>query len=352
MSWRDRDYNRAGASGMGLFDSPWSILGWSLPLGTWRGIRVRLHFWLILAIIFDLAAALRTGNWIASFSLAVLTILVVLLHEFGHRITAQWVGGRHDDFLLWPAGGLVPPLSPPRPWPTFVTNVGGIAINLLICLGGRELLWWNWHRLPPTPWNPLFVFSGTPFWSFTHGPVFTLLLMMYLLSLSLVLINLLPFYWFDGGPLLQSILWRWTGLYQAINITCIVGMVIAAPMTVFALYEGSILAVVFWALLFFAAWMKRRELQAQGPDGYEAGLTWSAGLRDLPTPKRRKLARRWFRWTAVDEHREVRDQQQIDAILAKVHEHGLHSLTWFEKRALRRATARQRQRDRLDRVSR
>ena len=352
MSWRDRDYNRGGGSAMGLFDSPWSILGWSLPLGTWLGIRVRLHFWLILAIIFDLAAALRTGNWTASFCLAGLTVLVVLLHEVGHHIMAQWVGGRHDDFLLWPAGGLVPPLCAPRPWPTFVANVGGIAMNLLICATARELLWLNWGYAPPTPLNPLLLFTVTPFWDPTHGPAFTLLLMTYLLSVSLVLINLLPFYWFDGGPLLQSVLWRWTGAYRAINITCIVGMIIAAPMAVFSVYAGSILAVIFWALLFFAALSKRRELQAQGPDGYDVGLTLSAGLRDLPTPKRRKLARRWFRWTAIDERREVRDQQQIDAILAKVHEHGLHSLTWFEKRALRRATDRQRQRDKLDRVER
>jgi hypothetical protein len=39
------------------------------------------------------------------------------------------------------------------------------------------------------------------------------------------------------------------------------------------------------------------------------------------------------------------EQQQIDAILAKVSAKGMNSLTWLEKRTLRRATERQRQRD-------
>ena len=39
---------------------------------------------------------------------------------------------------------------------------------------------------------------------------------------------------------------------------------------------------------------------------------------------------------------ERRTQEKIDAILAKVHAKGMNSLTWFERRALRLATERQR----------
>jgi membrane associated rhomboid family serine protease len=42
---------------------------------------------------------------------------------------------------------------------------------------------------------------------------------------------------------------------------------------------------------------------------------------------------------------EQREQADIDAILAKVSAHGMQSLTWFEKRALRKATENQRARD-------
>jgi len=40
-----------------------------------------------------------------------------------------------------------------------------------------------------------------------------------------------------------------------------------------------------------------------------------------------------------------REQAHIDAILAKVSAHGMQSLTWLEKRALKKATEHQRQRD-------
>lgn len=43
--------------------------------------------------------------------------------------------------------------------------------------------------------------------------------------------------------------------------------------------------------------------------------------------------------------RDQQEQDLVDRILQKVHDHGMHSLTWAERRALRKATERQRQRD-------
>ena len=42
---------------------------------------------------------------------------------------------------------------------------------------------------------------------------------------------------------------------------------------------------------------------------------------------------------------EQAEQARIDAILDKVSAHGMQSLTWWEKRTLRKATERQRHRD-------
>ncbi len=62
--------------------------------------------------------------------------------------------------------------------------------------------------------------------------------------------------------------------------------------------------------------------------------------------------RRWFikyeAWQAAREFDfEQREQQEIDRILAKVHDKGMHSLTTAERRTLARATERQRKRDAL-----
>ena len=40
----------------------------------------------------------------------------------------------------------------------------------------------------------------------------------------------------------------------------------------------------------------------------------------------------------------MEERERIDRILAKVSAHGMHSLTWFERRALKKATEHQRQR--------
>ena len=61
----------------------------------------------------------------------------------------------------------------------------------------------------------------------------------------------------------------------------------------------------------------------------------------------------WHRVSERVKHKRRRDdfaaekheQEQIDRILQKVHDRGMNSLTWMEKRTLRRATERQRQAD-------
>jgi membrane associated rhomboid family serine protease len=62
----------------------------------------------------------------------------------------------------------------------------------------------------------------------------------------------------------------------------------------------------------------------------------------------------WYRLQARTKHRrllrvamsEREEQEMVDRILQKVHENGMNSLNWRERRALKKATIRQRERDR------
>ena len=58
----------------------------------------------------------------------------VLLHEFGHCFGARIMGGRGEEILMWPLGGLAFADPPRRPWPQLVTTVGGPLVNVVICL--------------------------------------------------------------------------------------------------------------------------------------------------------------------------------------------------------------------------
>ena len=59
MGWRDRDYNRGREAMFGFLGNPGSILGLTVPFGTWPGLAIRLHFWLLLFFLFRIIDLLQ-----------------------------------------------------------------------------------------------------------------------------------------------------------------------------------------------------------------------------------------------------------------------------------------------------
>jgi hypothetical protein len=350
MGWQDRNYN-TGNSGPGAnyLGNPLALLGFSVPFGTWFGARVRLHFWLLLSFLFTYIESL-TNPAIATIWCA-LTLIALIAHEFGHRICARFVHGSHDEFMLWPAGGMIPPNAPPFPGAYFFAHVGGILANLLLAILSAAAIYLITYNPARIPWNPLAFLFGPPNVHLTPAiAVLELLFMFTTINLGIILINLLPYYWFDGGPLLQAILWPFLKLHNAVNVTCIVGMILAVPMFAFALLRLDLIMMIIWALLFASSYTKRQQLKTVGTQEFEEAIAWSANYSDSDHHRpHKKTSRRWIKAAKKRAAAEQHEQAQIDAILAKVKEKGLHSLSWWEKRALKKATERQRQRDLAER---
>jgi hypothetical protein len=78
---------------------------------------------------------------------------------------------------------------------------------------------------------------------------------------------------------------------------------------------------------------------------YEDHAVSANAFRPVEAPRRRKLSRWSIKRAQKRAAEEQAEQGRIDAILDKVSAHGMQSLTWWEKRTLRKATERQRQRD-------
>jgi Zn-dependent protease len=319
-------------------------------------LHIRLTFWFLLyCVLYSAIGDLQERAPLYYIPLDIgATLLALLFHEMGHAIFARAVGGNHWEWVIWPLGGMVAPTAPRRPWPTFVANIGGIVFSLLLAALALTCVWLvdrtalHFFRVMSLP-----AFAILPNYHMDAGILILLRVCdtMAMTSIVVTLFNFFPCYWFDGGYIWQSILWPFLGLYRAIMITCMAGMVLAVPLFFMSMYSLSFLGMVMWALVFSACFTKRRELKAAGPGIVPGEDDDSYNYMDTSTDRPKRRGKKgWFKAAAKKAARERAEQAQIDAILAKVHDKGLHSLSWFEKRALKKATERQRQRDLAERL--
>jgi hypothetical protein len=242
---------------------------------------------------------------------------------------------------MTPLGGLAMAGAPRRPLPTFITVAAGPAVNVIICLICGTILWFSQGWLPwdPTALKPIGPFSGwvsVVRWSYW----------IYQTSYMLLVFNLMPIYPLDGGQMLQTILWPKFGYYKSMNFSCITGMIGAVVMFAIGLATGLNLFLLLIAISGFSYCLQmRRALLAAGPEEYADSTDYSAAYETFsPKPKRRPS--RWAARRAMKVARADRqERQRIDEILAKVSSQGMQSLTWLERRALKKATEHQRQRD-------
>jgi Zn-dependent protease len=275
-----------------------------------------------------------------------MTILfgIVLLHEFGHCFAARWTGGSAEEILLTPLGGLAMTMSRNNWWSRFVTVAGGPLVNVLLCvicglgifaLSGDILL---------TPWS---IVENVPREGWFQ--VYNYLFWIFVVSYILLLFNLLPIFPLDGGQLVQSILWKYIGYYKSMMLMVNIGLGGAVLLAMFGIatigtMSGGLWLTIIAVFCFINCLNMKRALQAAGPYGLDQDSTdYSAAYEPYTKPKRRS---RWAAKRAMKLARAEREEQQrIDQILAKVSAQGMQSLTWFERRALRKATEHQRERD-------
>lgn len=332
MGWQDRDYYRDRS----FSSNPlmWLVSG-SLPLFTVFGIRVRAHASLVLFIALELLFSQTAGGLGAQNAVVSMTILFgsVLLHEFGHCFAARWVGGRADDILMWPLGGLAMADPPHRPWPSFITTAGGPAVNFSICIVTGTAIAILSRSVDRIPWFPF----QNGFRSYIPVDWTTYYIWwVFLVNYALLVFNLLlVFYPFDGGRMVQEVLWAFFGYYKSMRFATITGMIGAVVVAMVAIANFSIMLLLIAAFGFYYCLQQRQALREMDPAEADA-MDYSASLYD--SPWQRRANRRAQNRSRKEAMRSRAEQVKIDAILEKVSAKGMHSLTWWEKRTLRKGT--------------
>jgi Zn-dependent protease len=351
MGWEDRPYYRdRDPSG----ENPLlRALNGSVPLFTAFGIRVRAHAWLIIYLVSILVFGVGYEGFTFQdrFTAIGITFGIVLLHEFGHCFAARWVGGEAHEILMHPFGGLAFP-DPPRNWrAVFITVAGGPLVNVAICALCAVVLLLKVHWLP---WNP-FVFSpipAHPYWDLSKVWQWIVYYSAWVYSVSYMILafNLLPIYPLDGGQMVQAIMWPRVGYYRSMIISTTTGMVGSVAGALVAIVFHNLNLCILAMLGFLNCFNMRRQILAAGPYAFsdeDSPVDYGASLRMTVTSAKRehRAAQKSAARAKKRAEEEAMELAKIDEILAKVSAHGMNSLTWQEKRALKNATEHQRQRD-------
>ena len=207
---------------------------WSRKLLTVAGIDVYVHGTFLLLIAFVAFSDLVAGRGVAAMVRGTLLILAVfttvVLHEFGHALTARRFGVRTKDITLLPIGGIARlEKMPDKPGEQLLVALAGPAVNLVIALLLFGLL-----RL---------LGGDVGFQNIRHvgGPFLTQLMWI---NVSLALFNLLPGYPMDGGRILRALLAMRMAPERATQTAARIGQGFAVILGVVGLFANAFLMVI------------------------------------------------------------------------------------------------------------
>jgi Zn-dependent protease len=352
---------------------------WSLKLGRWGNVQVRLHMLFVLfaacTIYFGLTPAalhesIAAEVWLAIEILGVL-LACVLLHEWGHVVAANRVGAFVEQIVLGPLGGLTSYRGLRDPVAELTVHLGGPIANFLGCLICLPLLLLLATTESPTteivgllnPLRPLGIGNGST--------LVVLVKAAFWVNWVLLLVNLLPAFPFDGGPIARSVLllrWPRLGRRTASLLVGTMAKVIALLLVVLPFVLSSSTpsdlidlrfpVVLLGILLFFSArHEERREAVREVEQDLLREFDITADMDELERELAESTARptgplkRW-----LDRRRDVRRQRQlereeeeercVDEILARLHHEGMNALSPHDRALLQRVSERYRERQR------
>ncbi len=190
---------------------------WSFKIGRFAGIDVYMHFTFLLLISWVALVHWRQGQSVAAVIGGVTFILViflcVVLHEFGHALTARRYGIQTRDIILLPIGGVARLQKiPTDPIQELWVALAGPAVNVAIAIA---LFMWLKVTASLEPLQVLTV---------TGGPFLERIMAV---NIFLVIFNMIPAFPMDGGRVLRALLATRKDYARATQIAANIGQGIA-----------------------------------------------------------------------------------------------------------------------------
>lgn len=212
---------------------------WSWPLFRLAGIDVSVHltFFLLLAWI-GLGVWRQTGNTDAVLQgiAFVLTLFsCVVMHEFGHALTARRFGIQTRGITLLPIGGVASlERMPDDPKQEILVALAGPAVNIAIAGLLFLMLGAEGPDMQALDKNPAILFTSA------HAFAYNVMVV----NIILAVFNLLPAFPMDGGRVLRAALALAMPHLQATRAAAAIGQMLAMGMFLLGLLYNPILMLV------------------------------------------------------------------------------------------------------------
>jgi Zn-dependent protease len=211
----------------------------SIRLFRFAGIDLFLHWsWFLVAAyeIQNRKGSYSSVTWNVLEYLAL--FLIVTTHEFGHALACRQVGGRADQIVLWPLGGVAYVDPPPRPGATLWSIAAGPLVNV---------------ALIPFLWIAV-TMSRSAGMAATAPDLFQLLQAVFLINVWLLAFNILPIYPLDGGQILRALLWFVMGRARSLMVAAILGLIGVAGFIGLAIWQQSVWYGALAAFMLMNCW--------------------------------------------------------------------------------------------------
>ena len=207
---------------------------WSIRIGRYAGIDVYMHVTFLLLISWVALMHWRQGQSIMAAAVGIGFILAVflcvVLHEYGHALTARRYGIKTRDITLLPIGGLARlERLPTNPLQELWVALAGPAVNIVIAAG-----LFVWLKLTAS-FEPLQIMT------LATGPFLERIMAV---NILLAVFNMIPAFPMDGGRVLRAILARRLEYSRATQIAASIGQGIAVLFGFIGLFYNPLLLFI------------------------------------------------------------------------------------------------------------
>lgn len=184
----------------------------------------------------------------------VVLFLCVILHEYGHALTARKYQVDTVDIIISPIGGLARLKNlPDKPMEEFFIAIAGPLVNVLIALCIGALIYFGYDENPfnfHEDLSQIHIFSE-------------FIKLVFLINVALFFFNLVPAFPMDGGRVLRSLLSLKMSRVKATMIASTIGKVLAIGFVIAAFFNQHLILGFVGIFIYTMAQTEYKQIKLQ-----------------------------------------------------------------------------------------